>query len=69
MTIILPSIHIPEGTENEAIKLLKGLGAFFQFTGNPQVVTNPAMRTVATGIEHSLAEGVKQIEEAATPSS
>ena len=62
MNITLPPIHIPPGTESEAAKLLKSLSTFFQFTGSPSVVSNPAMRTVATGIEHSLTQAAAQIE-------
>lgn len=64
MTITLPSITVPPGCEQQAAQLLRGMTALFQFTANPNVVTDPAMRTVTTSLEHALNQGALQVEEA-----
>lgn len=65
MTITLPDITIPPGCEGQAAQLLRGLNQFFQFTARPDVISDPAMRSVTTSLEHALNEGAKEAEAAA----
>lgn len=65
-TISLPQIHIPDGCESAAAELFEGLKQLMTFSANPQVVENPAMRTVTAGLEHSLDSAATQAR-AATP--
>lgn len=63
MTLSLPEIQVPVGAEKEAAALLRSLTQFLNFTGNPLVVSNPALRTTSTSLEHSLTQAALELEE------
>lgn len=62
MILQLPAITIPPGCEAQAANFLRGIRELSTFTARPEVVPDPAMRTVTTSFEHSIDTGIKQIE-------
>ena len=62
MNITFPPVTIPPGSESDALKLLKSITQFFQFSADPAVTVSTGKRAVAASLEHSLSQGVKDLE-------
>lgn len=62
MTLTLPPITIPAGSERDALNLLQSVSRLFQFTGDAAVTPEAGKRAVAASIEHSLTAAAAELE-------
>lgn len=62
MTLTLPPITIPAGSERDALNLLQSVAKLFQFGSDAAVNPDTGKRAVAVSIEHSLTEAAAQLE-------
>ncbi len=62
MTLTLPPITIPAGSERDALNLLQNVAKLFQFGADASVNPDTGKRAVAVSIEHSLTEAAAQLE-------
>jgi len=62
MTLTLPPINIPSGSEKDALNLIQSVTQLMRFASDGAVTADTGKRAVAVSIEHSLTEAAAQLE-------